>query len=215
MNLTTQLIMQLTQDWWKSITGSVRMSHPFKRLIKMIFLRRGRVWWVTDFSFIGIDVNTEDSLSTGLFGCNGHGETNGTQAPNGNAGWLSNFGRITHGAVTSGDAAADEAHLLQWRFGVDLLRQNITCLDGEWLFKIIGLSTLQTLISWTTVYSLNVETPMKWRISLPLQLKRDVPSPINPAHCHQLIPIISNQLPSELFWLNSIQYLRIWSGKGR
>lgn len=40
--------------------------------------------------------------------------------------------------------------------------------------------TFETEISAQTVYSENVEQPMKWNTSLPLQVKRTVPSGISP-----------------------------------
>lgn len=43
--------------------------------------------------------------------------------------------------------------------------------------------TLHNEISATTVYSENVDVPIKWYISLPLQLKRVVPSGITPFPC--------------------------------
>lgn len=40
--------------------------------------------------------------------------------------------------------------------------------------------TFETEISAQTVYSENVEHPMKWKTSFPLQVKRTVPSGISP-----------------------------------
>ena len=77
-------------------------------------------WSITDFCFLGIDIDTEDSLGAGLFGCYGNAEAYATETPNGNGGWAFNLGRVADGPVTCGNAAADEAHLLQWRFGIDL-----------------------------------------------------------------------------------------------
>jgi len=44
--------------------------------------------------------------------------------------------------------------------------------------------TLAMEISATTVYSLNVEQPMKWYKDLPLHVKRVVPSGIKPWPCN-------------------------------
>ena len=43
-------------------------------------------WSITDFCFLGIDIDTEDSLGAGLFGCYGNAEAYATETPNGNGG---------------------------------------------------------------------------------------------------------------------------------
>lgn len=45
------------------------------------------------------------------------------------------------------------------------------------------LSTLASEMAATTVYSENVDVPMKWNRLFPLHVKRDVPSGITPRPC--------------------------------
>ena len=77
---------------------------------------------ITNFSFIRINIDAEDPFGSGIFGCHGNAEAYATQPPDGNAGGPLNSGRIAYSAVTGRNTAADEAHLLQRRFDIDLIR---------------------------------------------------------------------------------------------
>ena len=129
----------------------------------------------SDWEFSRIGINTDNSGCSCLYCTHNNCQTDSTKTPNSYSRTWFSFCRVQDSTVACWNTTSKKTNLLTINlFSKYYVRLNtLSC--GAFEF------TAQTETPATTVYCENVEHPIKWKSSLPLHLKREVPSGILPA----------------------------------
>lgn len=144
----------------------------------------------SNFKFFRIDVHSKYFFGSSLFSSKSTGKTHSSKTKNGHSRVLLHVGSVQHCTITSGYLPTihwlvnGEPNLKFRRLTPQPSRHTLSRGTSERI--------LATDISATTVYSLNVDVPMKWNTFCPLQVKRDVPSGITP--CPWVVRILEHKL---------------------